>query len=86
LWNLDDADEKYGTVGHSAKDIILQVEPRLTIVDALTGLYPTIEKDNPSATKYFQELRQVMRTCGTSILGLHHIKKPPSDSESPSRM
>jgi len=50
-------------------------------VDALAGLYPTIEKDNPTATKYFQELREVMRVSGTSILGLHHIKKPPSDSE-----
>jgi KaiC/GvpD/RAD55 family RecA-like ATPase len=76
LWNYNDCSEKFGQVGETAFNIIRAVGPKLVIVDSLTGLYPDIEEKNSLATKYYQELRTVMRECDTNVLALHHIKKP----------
>jgi len=81
LWNLNDADSDYVAKGYNALNVILETKPTLTIVDSLTGLYPEIENQNSNATKALQELRGVMRKCGTSILSLHHTRKPSTNPE-----
>jgi AAA domain len=79
LWNLNDAHSNYSSNGHNALNMILEAKPTLTIIDSLTGLYPDIEESNKNATSALQRFRTVMRECGTSILALHHIRKPSSD-------
>lgn len=75
LWNINDA--------HSLSPIgmVEEVSPSLTIIDSLTGLYPDIEEKNKNATTRFQEFRKLMSKCGTSILALHHIRKPSANPE-----
>jgi KaiC/GvpD/RAD55 family RecA-like ATPase len=80
LWNFNDSSSSYGQHGHKALDIIQETKPELVIVDSLTGLFPNIEDKNSYATECYQSLRKVMKDVGTSILTLHHIKKPSEDS------
>jgi hypothetical protein len=79
LWNINDAETKYGQPGHTALDVIRQVRPDLVIIDSLTGMFSDIEERNSYAIKYLQQLRELIRECGTSSFSLHHIKKPSDD-------
>lgn len=71
LWSSSDcADTNKG--GYRPKDIILECNPSLVVVDTLAGMYPGVEKENSAANTTWQELR---RDCKCSILALHHFKK-----------
>lgn len=80
FWNINDADPKYGQKGYTALDTIRREKPDFVIVDALTGMFPEVEKDNSIATKHLQQFRELIRDYGTSILALHHTKKPSDDT------
>ena len=79
LWNINDAESKYGQSGHTAVDVIRQVRPDLVVIDSLTGMFSDIEEKNSYAIKYLQQLRELIREFGTSSFSLHHIKKPSDD-------
>jgi hypothetical protein len=81
LWNFNDCSERYGEHGHAAFDMIRDIKPSLVIADALTGLYPEIEKDNWSAVKAIQAMRTVIKDTGTAIVGVQHIRKPSEKPE-----
>jgi hypothetical protein len=79
LWNINDADPKYGQKGYTALETILKVKPNFVTIDSLTGMFPDIEEKNSHATKCLQQFRTLIRDYGTSILALHHTKKPSED-------
>ncbi len=79
LWNINDAESKYGQHGHTALDIIREAKPDLVIIDSLTGMFSDIEEKNLTALNALHQLRKLIREFGTSSLALHHIKKPSDD-------
>jgi hypothetical protein len=81
LWNINDCGSKYGQPGNTAIDMILDIKPSFVILDSLTGLYPKIEKKSDEVTTSYQQLRKAMKEVGASVLGLHHIRKPPNDPQ-----
>ncbi len=83
LWNLNDAPSNFGNKGHTAIDLIHDMKPSLSIIDSLTGMFPDIEERNSNAIKYLQQLRELIRECGTASFGLHHIRKPSDDPRFP---
>jgi len=71
LWNKNDS---LGPLDlHRACE---EFKPAWIIVDALTGMYPTIERDNPTAASALQELRTLMAAHGCAVTLLHHLRKP----------
>jgi hypothetical protein len=76
LWNYNDSDS---SSTFELKEEILKLKPALVIIDSITGMYPDIEERNNNTLKAFQELRVLSKTCGTSILGIHHLRKPSND-------
>ena len=78
LWNVNDSSESW-----DLEDMIKEVDPDLVIIDSLTALYPDIEDKNSTATEIYQEFRRLMRTYNTSILGVHHLKKPSEKAKVP---
>ena len=61
---------------NTALDMIREFEPKLAIIDSLTGYHPEIEEKNALAMRCYQEFRKIIQECGCAISGVHHIRKP----------
>jgi hypothetical protein len=83
LFNYNDIDSSSSQM---VREAIIDFKPSLVIVDSITGMYPEIEEKNSNALRAYQDFRQMIKATGTSILGIHHLKKPSTDkySSSPS--
>jgi AAA domain-containing protein len=80
LWNLNDSPPPSNRrSSQGVLDMIRDVRPSLAIIDSLGAAYPEIEGDNKDATERYQDIRSVMRECETSVMGVHHLRKPSSD-------
>jgi hypothetical protein len=78
VWNFSDCAPKWGQTGHTALDMILDVKPRLAIVDSLASFDPDLEEKNSNAARAYRNFRKVIRDADTAIICVHHLKKPPS--------
>ena len=78
LWNQNDSSPKWSQWG-GVTEMIRDCRPRLAIIDSFGSCYPEAEEKNSKTTKVFQEFRSVARDCGTTIVAVHHRKKPPDD-------
>ena len=76
LWNVNDAPPKFGTLSHSALEMIREVKPSWAIIDSLGSCYPDTEEKNSNASETFQRFRTVMKECGAAITVVHHTRKP----------
>jgi KaiC/GvpD/RAD55 family RecA-like ATPase len=74
LWNFNDYSSEYSR--HTILDMIREFEPKLVIIDSLTGYHPEIEEKNALAMRCYQEFRKIIQECGCTIIGVHHIRKP----------
>jgi AAA domain len=86
VWNFNDCSPSFGTEGHTVFDIFKFSRPTLIIIDSLSAYQPEIEEKNSIATGVYKALRGVIRDFGTTVLGVHHIRKPstkPSESPAP---
>lgn len=81
LWNLNDCSPKWGHPGYSLLDMIREVKPALAIIDSLGSYQPEVEEKNSYAIRLYRDFRAVIRDCGTTILSVHHIRKPSSKLE-----
>jgi hypothetical protein len=81
LWNVNDAPAKWGQAGYTAMEMIREAEAKLVIVDSLSAFWPGIEEKNKIATEVFQQFRKIIRDCGTTIVTIHHPKKPSENPE-----
>ena len=80
LWNFNDCPPNFGQSGHTAFDLIRDTRPSLAIIDSFTALYPDIEETNSAATTEYKKFREVIRECGCTILGSHHLRKPSAQA------
>ncbi len=80
LWNFKDSDSAGSESERLA--MIRDFKPALAIVDSLTGFAPEIEDRNRIATNWYQDFREVIRDVGTSILGIHNLRKPSDHPKS----
>ena len=81
LWNLNDSPPKWDHTGYTALDMIREVSPALVIIDSLSSYCPEIEEKNGVAIQELQSLRKIIRDCGTTIIGVHHLKKPSDNPQ-----
>lgn len=84
VWHFNDSAQLFGWPGgsgHTIFDMIRGVKPVLAIIDSFGAHDPEIEEKNARVTRAYQLLRRLMRDCGTTILGVHHIRKPSSKPE-----
>ncbi len=79
LWNYNDASPTWKN--SDLRDMIRDTRPVWTIIDSLSGYSPEIEEKASYATRVQQEFRKVIREFGTSVTGVHHIRKPSSKPE-----
>lgn len=56
--------------------IIERCEPILTLIDSLRAFAPDAEKDNSRAGAFLNGLRSLAKNYSTSILMVHHLRKP----------
>jgi hypothetical protein len=81
-WNADDCAAKFGSAGHGVEEIIRDWgsataatgRPKLAIVDPLRFWLNRVE-DPRHADEEVQRARRVIREAGTSILGVHHLRR-----------
>jgi hypothetical protein len=76
VWNQNDCHQDYGSQGRGLFDMIQDVKPAFCIIDSLASYDPDAEEKNKSAARLFNNLRKLIRSCGTSFLLTHHRKKP----------
>jgi hypothetical protein len=76
LWNYNDAHPTWGPaqVGH----MICEAKPVWVVIDSLGAFAPDIEEKASNVTRVYQDFRKIIRECGTSITGVHHLRKPSS--------
>lgn len=79
LWNFNDAPPRWEPTQVAA--MIRQARPVWVIIDSLSGFAPEIEEKSSIATRVYQEFRKSISECGTSISGVHHLRKPSSKKE-----
>lgn len=75
IWNANDG---IGTLDLAA--VCREFKPTWIIIDPISGMYPAIERDNPTAAAAFQTFRKLMAEHRCSITITHHLRKP---SENP---
>ena len=80
LWNLNDAAEDFGKKEHGTIDMIRELEPALVVIDSLGSWMPQMEEKNSNTSLAYRGLRKVMSDCGTSVIAVHHLKKPSMES------
>jgi hypothetical protein len=83
LWNLNDSSPTFDQQNETALDIIRLVKPSLVIVDSLGAWRPDIEESNTNALRAFRELRKLISESGTTIIVLHHLRKPSGETAPP---
>jgi hypothetical protein len=79
IWNIGDAPSVWGNDRCEIWDMIPEVKPGLVIIDSLGSCLPDIEEKNSNANRYLQRFREAMSKCkdaGTTIVLLHHLRKP----------
>ena len=76
LWNYNDAQAKWSP--RDLGEMISAAQPAWAIVDSLGAYSPDIEEKSTNVTLVYQDFRRIIRKCGTSITGVHHLRKPPS--------
>lgn len=76
LWHLADCAPSFGGNNYTGLDMIRAFRPTLAIVDSIGAYHPEIEEKNSIASRCYTEFRKIMRDIGTTILGVHHIRKP----------
>jgi hypothetical protein len=76
VWNYNDCSPKWSQPGHTALDMIREVKPALAIIDSLGSYDPELEEKNSNAGRAYKNFRQVMREADTTIICVHHRKKP----------
>jgi len=79
LWNYNDAPLAW--TPEDLAGMIRDVRPTWVVIDPLTAYAPAIEEKSSHATTIYQELRTIMRECGVSITGVHHLRKPSGKPE-----
>ena|SRR5437867_3893874 len=75
IWNANDGN---GTFDLAA--VCREFKPTWVIIDPISGMYPGIERDNPTAAAAFQNFRKLMSEHRCSITITHHLRKPSEDS------
>jgi AAA domain len=76
LWNFNDASP--GWEPAQLADMIREANAAWVIIDSLGAFAPDIEEKASNVTRVYQEFRKSIRECGTSITGVHHLRKPSS--------
>jgi archaellum biogenesis ATPase FlaH len=79
VFSISNAPSMWGKTGCDIWQLICEVKPGLVIVDSLGSCLPEIEDKNSNANRELQKFREIMSQCkhaGTSIVLLHHLKKP----------
>lgn len=81
LWNVHDtADDDCGSPDR-AIEMIADIKPDLAIIDSLASFHPEAEEKNSLASKMLQRLRSLLRDDGTTVLLVHHLRKPSSNPQ-----
>ncbi len=75
LWNFNDAPPKWEPT--QLGSMIRDAKPVWAIIDSLGAYAPEIEEKSSNVTRVYQEFRERIRE-GTSITGVHHLRKPSS--------
>jgi hypothetical protein len=86
MWHYNDCSSDYSKEDHTIFDMIKALRPRLTIIDSLSAYCPEAEDKNSAVTPVFQGFRRAIRDFETTIVVVHHIKKPsnkPSEQPTP---
>ena len=77
IWNANDGN---GTLDLAA--VCREFKPTWVIIDPVSGMYPAIERDNPTAAAAFQMFRRLMAEHRCSITITHHLRKPSEHPKS----
>jgi archaellum biogenesis ATPase FlaH len=81
FWHYGDCEDSYGQPGHTIIDMVSAYKPSLAIIDSLSAYNPFAEEHNSAATQMFQQLRKVIRDTGTTVICVHHLKKPSTRAD-----
>lgn len=76
LWNYNDASPRWEP--RQLACMVREAKPSWVVIDSLGAFAPEIEEKSSNVTRVYQEFRQIIRECGTSITGVHHLRKPSS--------
>jgi hypothetical protein len=76
-WNRNDPD-CFPDVLKAIRDF----KPKLAIIDSLSAFDPKAEDTNRTANELVGKFRDVMAKTGCSILCVHHLRKPSTETES----
>ena len=74
LWNLNDAPSGWNSL--KLRDMVGDLKPDLVILDSLSAYAPQIEDKNSTANATYQAFRKIIRDFDTSIVSVHHLRKP----------
>jgi hypothetical protein len=69
-WNLNDCD-----ADPDFEQIVTESGAGLVIVDPVSAIWPRFETDAPTATETYKSMRALMQKTGTTINGIHHLRK-----------
>jgi hypothetical protein len=83
LWNFNDCSLAWGQPGETVMDVIRDVKPALAIIDSLGDFCPGVEDRNSDVIRTYQQLRETIRETGTTIVGVHHIRKSSTNPKDP---
>jgi len=78
-FNINDCAPSWLKNGYGLVDLIKDVHPVLTIIDPLGSPFPKAEEKNDAANQLYTTLRGVMRKERTSIMLVHHLRKPSEE-------
>ena len=81
LWNMNDCSQEIPPTFPNAVEMIREMNPSLAIIDSIGSCYPEIEDKNSITSRAYRELRKLIRDCGTTIICVHHLRKPSSKPE-----
>ena len=81
FWHYSDCGDRYGNNGETLLSAIVERKPAVAIIDSLSAFNPLMEDRNPVATQALQKLRGVIRDSGTTIVLVHHLKKPSTRAD-----
>jgi hypothetical protein len=76
LWNYNDASPRWEPA--QLASMIREAKPAWVIIDSLGAFAPDIEEKSSNVTRIYLEFRKSVREWGTSITGVHHLRKPSS--------